>query len=58
EATTADALATAVSVMGPEEGLKLVDSLPDVECMIMVRGQDDIVRTHMSQGFASLLEGS
>ncbi|MCK4283994.1 MAG: FAD:protein FMN transferase [Candidatus Brocadiae bacterium] len=57
DATTADALATAVSVMGPEEGLKLVDSLPEVECMIMARGQDDIVRTHMSQGFASLLEG-
>ena len=30
-----DALATAVFVMGPEKGIRLVESLPDVECFII-----------------------
>lgn len=34
-AVAADALATAVFVMGPERGLRLVDSLPDCICLII-----------------------
>ncbi len=58
DATTADALATGVSVMGVERGLALVDSLPDVECMIMLRPEQGPVEVHMSSGFSRLLEGS
>lgn len=57
DATTADALATGVSVMGAQAGLALVDSLPDVECMIMERLQDGPTQVHMSGGFSDLLEG-
>ena len=35
EATTTDALSTSVFVMGTEPGLKLVDSLPDIEAIII-----------------------
>lgn len=35
DATTADILSTGVFVMGPEKGLRLVESLPDVECFIV-----------------------
>lgn len=35
DAKTADALATAVSVMGPDEGLKLVESLIDTEALLI-----------------------
>jgi len=37
EAMTADALATAVSVMGREKGLALIESLPDTEAVILSR---------------------
>lgn len=33
--TQADALATGVFVMGPEDGMRLVESLDDVECLIV-----------------------
>lgn len=35
DATSADALATGVFVLGPQEGMKLINSLPDVEGMII-----------------------
>ncbi|MHC4789125.1 MAG: FAD:protein FMN transferase [Planctomycetota bacterium] len=57
DAMSADALATAVSVLGEEEGGALVDSLPGVECMIMIGRPDGGVRTQMSAGFAELVEG-
>jgi thiamine biosynthesis lipoprotein len=34
-ATQADALSTAIFVMGPEEGVKLIESLSNVECLIV-----------------------
>ena len=34
-AMTADALATAVSVMGHEKGLALIESLPDIEAIVI-----------------------
>jgi thiamine biosynthesis lipoprotein len=35
DATTADALSTAVNVLGPEQGLALVERLPDVEAILI-----------------------
>lgn len=39
--TEADALATAVSIMGAEEGLKLIESLPRVEAVIAKRTDEE-----------------
>jgi len=50
-ATQADALATSVFVMGPAEGMKLVESLGDVECLI-VDAERNIYR---SSGLSSYL---
>jgi thiamine biosynthesis lipoprotein len=49
--TVADALATALMVMGPEKGLALVDRLPSVECLIVVRQVDGRFVDHPSKGF-------
>jgi len=35
DATTADALSTAVNVLGPEKGLALIERLPDVEAILI-----------------------
>ncbi|NOZ22270.1 MAG: FAD:protein FMN transferase [Planctomycetes bacterium] len=50
DCTTADALATAVSVMGVEKGIQLIDSLPDVEAMLITMKDDKLV-FHKSKGF-------
>jgi len=42
EATSTDALATGVFVLGPEEGMKLINSLPEVEGMIISEGMKKI----------------
>ena len=39
-ATAADALATAVSVMGREKGLELIDSLDETEVIVVPAGKD------------------
>ncbi len=57
DAVTADALATALSVIGPEEGIPLVESLPGVECYMMTRRPDDKIDRDMSSGFGAFLEG-
>ena len=36
----ADALSTAVMVLGPQEGLDLIDRLPDAESMIVTKDQE------------------
>jgi len=61
DATTADALATAISVMGAEKGIELIDSMPGVECLVMTRGGGGGgsaagVRLHMSSGFSRLMQ--
>lgn len=58
DAVTADALATAISVLGAAQGVKLIDSLPGTECMIMVHEADGGVSIHQSAGFAALVEES
>ncbi len=57
DATTADALATAVSVLGPKEGLDLVKGLAGVECLLVVRGPAGRVLLLRSSGFPDLVEG-
>jgi thiamine biosynthesis lipoprotein len=47
---TADALATAVLVLGPEKGLALVESLPGAEALLVDEGGRQI----LSSGFAAL----
>jgi thiamine biosynthesis lipoprotein len=56
DATTADGLATAINVLGAQEGVRLADSLDGVECMVMERTGDSGVSVHMSSGFARFLE--
>lgn len=47
----ADGLATALMVMGPEAGIDLVERLPDVEALIIVRGDDGEVMEYPSSAF-------
>lgn len=49
--TVADGLATALMVMGPEAGVALVNHLPSVECLIVVRRPDGSFADHPSDGF-------
>jgi len=55
DAMTGDALSTALSVLGPEEGLGLVESLPEVECMFLVNDGDGEFSRHLSSGFSEFL---
>jgi thiamine biosynthesis lipoprotein len=48
----ADGLATALMVMGPEAGLALVDRLPEVEALVIVRGADGDLKEYPSKGFS------
>ena len=47
----ADSLATALMVMGVDEGLKLVDALADVECLMVVRDTEGNLVDHYSKNF-------
>ncbi len=50
----ADGLATAVMVMGPEKGLRLINRLEAVEGLIVVQTADDRLADVASNGFKSL----
>lgn len=52
DATTTDALSTGVFVLGPEEGMKLIESLPEVEGMIISEGMNKLT----SEGWEEFLE--
>jgi thiamine biosynthesis lipoprotein len=52
-AATADALATALSVLSPGEGLALADSLPDIACLLIT---DDGAQTANSAWEARLVD--
>ncbi|MDI6688147.1 MAG: FAD:protein FMN transferase [Desulfobacterales bacterium] len=47
----ADGLATALMVMGVEKGLKLVNTMDGVECLMIVREKNGTLTDHCSQGF-------
>jgi thiamine biosynthesis lipoprotein len=51
--TLADGLATAVMVMGPEKGLALIESLQDVEGLIVVADAGGRLQDYLSTGFPS-----
>jgi thiamine biosynthesis lipoprotein len=51
DATSTDPLATALTILGPEEGVKLIESLPGYECLI-VTGDKDNLRLARSRGFS------
>ena len=50
DAMTADALASAVSVLGPAKGLKLIDQTPNTETLIL-RRPDRELEVYRSSGF-------
>ena len=49
--TEADALATAVSVMGIEKGLCLIEQLPQTEAILIPAGSDEIIKTSGAEKF-------
>ena len=51
--TLADGLATAIMVMGAEEGLRLVNRMDNVECFIVVEKSDGRLFDFYSSGFAT-----
>jgi thiamine biosynthesis lipoprotein len=51
DAMTADSLASAVTVMGAKQGLQLIESLPDVEALIVASG-----KTYQSTNFPRLIQ--
>jgi thiamine biosynthesis lipoprotein len=51
----ADALATAVMVMGTEKGLQLIESMEDVEAMLINRKKPDEYQIRYSSGFEKYL---
>lgn len=55
DGTMADALSTAICVLGPEEGLKLAESLPEVEVFIIVSNGDKLSFIQ-TDGFAKFLK--
>lgn len=56
DATTADAYATAASVLGPQHAVAFADRRPGVEVLILYR-HDDKTLTAQSSGFARLRAG-
>ena len=51
----ADGLATGIMIMGVEAGLNLINRLPEVEGLIVVRGSGDDLANHVSDGFKAFL---
>jgi thiamine biosynthesis lipoprotein len=50
----ADGLATALMVMGPKDGLRLIASLNGVAALIIVRNDDDTLSQYASENFDTL----
>lgn len=51
DAITADGLATAVSVMGREKGLALIEEISGVEAIVMANDTDQIIKTSGAQQY-------
>lgn len=54
DCTLADGLATALLVMGAEAGLRLVNQLEGVECLLVVQSPDGSLTDHPSPGFRTV----
>ena len=50
-AVDADALATAVFVLGPDDGMALVESMPGVDALMVTGDGDDVGTVLLSSGF-------
>ena len=50
-ATDADALATAVSVMGAEKGLALIETIPQTEAILILTGSSELIKTSGTEKF-------
>jgi len=51
DCTFADGLATAIMVAGHEKGIELVERLPGVECLIVIKDKDGKLTDYFSKGF-------
>jgi len=51
DATSTDGLTTTLTILGPEQGVKLIESLPGYECLI-VTGEKDNLHLTRSRGFS------
>jgi thiamine biosynthesis lipoprotein len=51
DATTADALATAIFILGPTKGIALAEQLPNIEAMVVFEGSQDL-EVRMTPGLA------
>jgi len=52
-ATDADALATAVSVMGTEKGLALIETIPETEAILIPAGSSELIKSSGAEKFIS-----
>ncbi len=52
----ADALATAMMVMGVEKSLTLAESLKEVDCMLITRDEEGRYKAHYSSGFGKYMK--
>lgn len=55
-AITADALSTGVFVLGPDDGLKLIERLDNVEGIIISEDKDSHIMINTSEGFKELFD--
>jgi thiamine biosynthesis lipoprotein ApbE len=51
----ADALATAIMVMGPGDGLKFIEKYPSIEAMLIVRSDQKTLAEHQTSGFGKYI---
>jgi thiamine biosynthesis lipoprotein len=58
DAMSADGYATAVMVLGPDEGMKWIESLDRVEAILVVRKEDETLETRFSAGAKRLVANS
>jgi thiamine biosynthesis lipoprotein len=56
DTTTADGLATAISVLGPKKGLDLAKRFKGAECLLMVRGSDERITLFRTAGFPDIVQ--
>ena len=52
---TADAYATALSILSPGEGFQLVESMPGIECLMILRNGEGRLRSGTSSGMGAYL---
>lgn len=59
DATSADALSTAVTVLGPEAGLALIDRLPSVEAILIPAGEAaGLIYSHGARAYIGSVPGN